>query len=203
MIRFILLTFSFFVFLNPCFGKVLIVALAQVKDHVITSREIDIHKALNPVLGYDFEGFKKISFRDQVVKEWLLFYEALGFYSHPVKDSKQMEKWKQAKRRAVQSGVWRRFKMNDDELREKVKRHLEAKRLYGFKKEASKLPISSFEIENEYKQNKKRYRSMEPDKVKAQISKNLERKKLREHLSDWFGVLEQKYKVRYFSERAI
>ena len=201
MVRFILLAFSFSVFLKPCWGKVLIVALAQVKDHVITSREIDIHEALSPVLDYDFDSFKNISPRDQVIKEWLLFYEALGFYSHPVKNSEQIKKMKQAKKQALQSGIWGKLKMKDDELKEKVKRHLEARRLYSFKKKASKLPISAFEVENEYKTNKTHYQSMSPDEAKAQISKNLGQKKLEKHLNEWFDVLEQKYKVHYFSEK--
>ena len=200
----ILMTFSFFI--SPpqsCWGKVLITVLAQVKDHVITSRETAIHEALTPVFDYGFNSFKKISSKDQVIKEWLLFYEALGFYNYPVGDSEQIEKWKLAKKRAIQSGVWKKLTMNDDELREKVRRYLEAERLYDFKKKASKLPISVVEVENEYKQNQTRYSSMNTDKAKVQIRKNLEQKKLKKHLDEWFGVLEQKYKVYYFSGKSM
>ncbi len=199
----VLMILSFFLFFNSCWSEVLVTALAQVKDHVVTTRETAIHEALVSALGYDFGSPEKISSRDQVVREWLLFYEALGFYSHPVKDSEQIKKWKLAKDLSMQSGVWRKLEMSDDELKEKVRRHMEVQRLYDFKKKASKTPVSVIEIENEYRQNQKHYQSMNVDKAKNKIHKYLEQKKTAKQLNEWFRVLEQKYKVRYFSEQSL
>ena len=172
------MTLSFFVFLKPCPGKVLIAALAQVKDHVITTRETAIHEALIPVLNDSSENPKKTSSRDQVVREWLLFYEALEFYNQPVRVSEQTEKWKAVRRHVTRFGARKKFKIKDKELREKVRRTLEAKRLYDFKKKASNLPVSVIEVENEYRENRKNYKSTDEDKAKIRIRKNLEQKKL-------------------------
>ena len=98
----------------------------------------------------------------------------------------------------IRSGNWKKLKIKDEELKEKIKRNLEANRIYRFKKKASVLPVSSVEVENEYMENQKKYKSFQKGKAELQIRKSLEQKNIKKQLGNWFNFLEQKYKVRYF-----
>ena len=62
-------------------GEILIATVAQVKNHVITSREVQIHFLLNQTLGNKKEFFKDENPVEQIIREWLLFYEASTFYN--------------------------------------------------------------------------------------------------------------------------
>ena len=198
MLRLFLPAFLFFIILKPCEGKTLIRALARVKDHVITTREVAVHKAVRPFLDDHFLENLKKNTEKQLITEWLLFYEALDFYSQPIEVPEENKIWRKAKKQMLRSGNWKKFKIKDGELREKIKRNLEANRIYQFKKKASILPISSVEIENEYMEDQEKYKSFQKDKAELQIRKDLEQKNIEKQLDNWFNFLEQKYKVRYF-----
>ena len=188
--------FVFFVLQALCQGKVLIMTLAQVKDHVITDREVAIHRALVSVPNIEFENFgEKSSPKEQVIREWLLFYEAMDFYSRPIRDSKWKNQLKQIKKSLGAVPSWRELKVSDKELREKIKRHFQAKRFYIFKKKASLLSILLVEVKDQYIKDKAKYQSMDFDQVKDKIREMLSQKRIEQ----WFRVLKAKYKLQHFS----
>ena len=181
-------------------SKVLIVTMAQVKSHVITSREVEIHSMLDKALGNRFKNFKAAKPVEQIIREWLLYYEASTFYNTPIDKTKINKSILSANERLKKSVKWKDLSISSGELREKLKRRLEADRLYLFKKKASVLPVSSSDVETEYIQNRIRYGNLSFEEVKEKIRKNKIDKNLHARLEQWFLVLEKKYKVQRFSK---
>lgn len=193
-----LLFLVLFLSIHPTQAKVLIVTLAQVKNHVITSREVEIHQQVEKLLGERFKDIKGETPLEQVIKEWLLFYEAEGFYNTPVQNSEVEKKLNEILAKKKSDSHWQSLAVQNSELKEKVRRSLEADRLYVFKKKASVLPVGIGEVETEYSQNRIRYGNMTFDQVKDQIRDNKIQENLLERMKQWFVVLERKYKVQRF-----
>ncbi len=95
---------------------------------------------------------------------------------------------------------WDQLAVKDKELREMVLRKLEARRLFEFKRKASRLPVSDSEVEVDYKQNRIRYGTTEFAKVKEDIRKRKAEENMRLRLGNWFTVLAKKYRVQRFAE---
>lgn len=192
----------FFILIIPqiAFSKILIATVAQVKSHVITSREVAIHKSIDNVLGKRLANFSDEGPEEQVIREWLLFFEASTFYNTKVQNKKVSEYLGVAKKRLGKSGKWKKLSVSESEMKEKIRRRLEANRLYNFKKKASILPVSLAEIETEYTQNRIRYGNQSFEEVKDKIRKNKIDMNLKRRMEQWFQVLEQKYKVQRFSK---
>lgn len=194
-----LLIFLSFLVTAPAQAKILIATVAQVKNHVITSREVAVHKQLDGVLGKRFENFTEGSETEEVIREWLLFLEASTFYNSKVSDKRVEKHIGLAKTRLGNSKEWQRLGVTGSELRQKVQRRLEANRIYTFKKKASVLPVSLSEIETEYSQNRIRYGNESFDEVKEKIRQNKVEQNLQTRMEQWFTILERKYKVQRFT----
>lgn len=181
-------------------GKILITTLAQVKNHVITSREVEIHQQLGKLLGERFKDMKGESLLELVIKEWLLYFEAESFYDTPVSNGEVDKKFNSILAAKKGDAKWDKLAVQNQELRDFVRRSLEADRLYVFKKKASVLPVGMNEVETEYSQNRIRYGNLTFDQAKDQIRDNKIQENLLERLKQWFVVLERKYKVQRFEE---
>lgn len=173
---------------------------AQVKGHVITSREVAIHKLLKSQLGGSFEHFKEDSPIEQVIKEWLLYSEASSFYNSKVPSSTVRRKVNRILEKKKLKQQMKALSLGEKELSQKVRRYLEAERLYTFKKKASVLPVTLNEIETEYTENRIRYGSLTFEEAKNKIRQNKIQENLQSRLEQWFLVLESKYKVQRFSK---
>ena len=79
--------------------------LARVKDHVITTREVSVHRAIMPFLDNRFLENSEKSTEKQLITEWLLFYEALDFYSQPIKISGENKTWRKGKK--ADDSLWK------------------------------------------------------------------------------------------------
>ena len=191
--------FLFLLITSSASAKVLIVTVAQVKSHVITSREIQIHNQVKAVLDSTFEDFKAEKTIEEVIREWLLFFEASTFYNSNIQAGEVDSLTQKALSKLIQVKKWKSLGVSKSELREKVARRLEADRIFVFKKKASVLPVSMGEIESEYNQNRIRYGNQSFDEVKEKIRSNRVKENLDNRLSQWFIVLEKKYKVQRFS----
>ena len=198
MLRLLLL--SFFISLSTANAKVLIVTVAKVKNHVITSREVDIHTGLNNVLGKRFEALLVEDQDEQVIREWILFFEASTFYNSKVSKATVDRMVGLAQKRLSQTKNWQALAVSQKELRVKLERRLEADRLYLFKKKSSVLPVGKSEIETEYNQNRIRYGNLKFEEVKEKIRKAKTQANLKKRMEQWFSVLEKKYKVQRFSK---
>lgn len=174
--------------------------IAQVQSHVITQREVKIHQLVNKTLGSRLEGLDQVKPVEQVVREWLLFYEASNFYNTELDGTKYQKELSNAQNKLAKSKLWQDLGVTKKELQDKIKRRLEAERLYLFKKKASILPVSRVELETEYTQNKIKYGNLTYEQVESQIRNNKVKENLSKRLNQWFTVLENKYKVQRFSK---
>ncbi len=195
-----LLIFFFLSIAVPATGKILIATVAQVKNHVITSREVSIHKELDQVLGKKFEDFTDGNSTEEVIREWLLYFEAISFYNNKITDSRLSESLQRAQTRLVKSSGWKKLGVTGQELKNKIRRRMEADRIYTFKKKASVLPVSLSEIETEYTQNRMGYGNESFDEAKEKIRKKKTDQNMKTRMGQWFNVLERKYKVQRFSK---
>lgn len=183
-------------------GPTLIATIAQVRNHVITSRELAIHEALDKVLGSRSDRTKLDQPLELLIREWLLFYEAKSFYNNPVALSEIESDFKEAVAGLKRAGSWQKLAMSKDEIRQKIIRRLEADRLYLFKKKASALPVTLSELESEYAQKKILYGSAPFSEVREKIRQDKAEENLNQRLEQWFQILEKKYNVQRFAKYA-
>jgi hypothetical protein len=195
-----LLVFCLIFWVGAASGKVLIATVAQVKNHVITSREVAIHQELDNVLGKKFKDYAVDTATEVVIREWLLYLEASSFYSSQLSKTRLQSILKKANERLSGSPEWSRLGVQPDELRKKIRRRIEADRLFAFKKKASVLPVSLTEIETEFSQNRVRYGNKSFEDVKEKIRQTKVEENLQSRMQQWFSVLERKYKVQRFSQ---
>lgn len=181
-------------------GEILIATVAQIQKHVVTSREVQIHFLLDKSLGVRREYFENKNPVEQIIREWLLYYEAVSFYNNKVSSSLKSKAVAKAKSKLSKVKAWKELDVTSEELNAMIGRRLEAERLYLFKKKASVLPVSSAEVETEYTQNRIRYGNLSFDEVKNKIRQQKIQKNLQDRLSQWFLVLEKKYRVQRFAK---
>jgi len=192
-----------FLLLNPSWGSpTLIATIAQVRNHVITSRELAIHQELDKVLGTRSDKAKAGQPLELLIREWLLFYEAKIFYNNSVPSSEIESELKKAVSGLKIKNSWQKLAISQEEVREKIMRRLEADRLFLFKKKASVLPIPLSELEAEYTQNKVQYGGASFGEVREKIRKLKAEENLNQRLEQWFQVLEKKYSVQRFAKFA-
>ena len=183
-------------------NQILVATVAQVRNHVITSRELSIHVALEKILGSRLDRAKVNQPLELLIREWLLFYEAKSFYNNSISNSELESDFKKAVEGLKKSGSWQELAIGQDEVREKIARRKEADRLYLFKKKASVLPVSLAELEAEYTQNRVRYGTAPFTEVREKIRQIKAEENLKQRLEQWFQILEKKYSVQRFTKYA-
>ncbi len=181
-------------------SKILISTVAQVKNQVITSREVDINKSLNRILGNPLEGLQKEDDTEHTIKIWLLYLEATSFYSSKLGPSQIQAALSDLEPKIKKNKSWPKLQVSNSELKSLIERRLEAERMYLFKRKASVLPVSASEIEGEYRQNRVRYEEKSLDDVREEIRKEKTMTNLNDRMNQWFVVLENKYNVQRFSQ---
>ena len=179
-------------------SEILISTVAQVKNHVITSREVEIHKLIMPYLKINLDEDEAAGVEERVIREWILFFEASAFYSNSIDDQTVKQEVDRLKARVQGNAQWQRLSVSDKELSVKMKRRFEADRLFDFKKKASVLPVPPAEIEGEYNQNRIRYGNKSFSEVKLEIRERMVQQNLANRMQQWFLALEKKYNVQRF-----
>lgn len=195
-----LLFFIVFNFSVSLPAKVLIATVAQVKNHVITSREVDIQASVEKALGQNFSHLSAQKPEEQLIRDWLLFFEASAFYNTGPKPEDVKKLLKLAHKKLDSKKSWKALAVTEKELKEKIVHLMQAERIYLFKRKASVLPVSLSEIENEYSQNRVKYGNQTFDEAKDNIRKIITEENLQKRMEEWFSVLEKKYKVQRFSQ---
>lgn len=174
--------------------------VGQVKNHVLTTREVQMHYVIDRLLKYDLYLESNKDPVEQLIYEWLLYFEASEFYTSPLGADLVNEQLQSLRPALKKVKGWDELDVSDDELRGLVKHKMEARRLYAFKKKASILPVSDAEVEAEYKQNRIRYGTLSLAEVKEKIRNRKTNENLEQRLTNWFAVLEKKYRVQRFAK---
>ena len=181
-------------------GEILISTVAQVKSHVITSREVKIHSILDQALGTKTSHGNLKDPVEKVIREWLLYFEAASFYNTNIPSELVRKAYQKSKNSLPGNRKWKRLGVTGKELDEMIRRRLQAERLFLFKRKASVLPVSDTEVETEYSQNRIRYGTQTFAQVKEDIRTKKIEQNLQERLDNWYKVLEKKYSVQRFAK---
>lgn len=181
-------------------GEIVVATVAQVKNHVITTREVQIHYVLDRLLKHDLYLQDDKDPVEQLIHEWLLYFEAKEFYTTPLSPLTVINKLQKISPQLSGVKGWDKLDVTQSELLEIMKRKMEARRLYAFKKQASILPVADAEVESEYKQHRVRYGTLTLPEVKEKIRQRRTAENLNQRLINWFAVLEKKYRVQRFAK---
>lgn len=198
--KYFMVFLTFFLSSQLLAGEILTATVARIKNHVVTSREVQMQFILDKTLKNESLVYHDKDPVEQLVREWLLYFEAKNFYASKLSSNKKAVFFKKASQSLRTLSEWKKLGVTSSELKAMLDRKLEAKRLFLFKKEASILPVSDSEIEAEYKQNRIRYGTLSFDQVKAKIKKRKTEENLGQRLNNWFEVLEKKYRVQRFAK---
>lgn len=210
-----LLLLLFFASHQSFAAKTVVTAVAQVSDHVITSREVQIsyildkamdtkqaqEKTVNKtqwILDPKSESFQK--HLAQVMLEMVVNYEAENFSIGDV-DSNQTKAflnhiegftkdWKE----------WKSLDVKPVEVEQMVGRKLRSKNFLKFKGQSSGIVISDEEAKAYYDKNKSKFGNSPYPQFQASIKEFLSQNQSQEKLKDWFEILKRKYRVKVLSQ---
>ena len=102
------------------YGKILISTLSQVKNHVITTRERGIHELFSQAMAGEFQNFSSENVEEQMVREWLLYFEASTFYNNKVEKGQVTSQVEKLAELLSGKASWTRLSVTRGELVEKV-----------------------------------------------------------------------------------
>lgn len=187
-------------------SRVISMAVGQVRDHVLTSREVRLNQAVEGALYADKESRTKPelespAFAKQVTAvllEWVVYLEAKSLAVADVSEKELNEAKDRLDKQLKGDSSWRELKVTDKEKRAALERKLQAKKLIRFRADSAVMPIGESEAQRYYEQNKQKFGSVPFETLRSNIKTSLARQQVERRLKDWFEVLQAKYKVRNF-----
>jgi hypothetical protein len=194
-------------------GKLISQAVAQVSQHVITSREVSIsymidqalaHKKGLPldraswVLKENSEDFQK--HLTQVLLESVVQLEAENFSVGEVSVEEIQKQVKAVDELVKGWAPWQAFDVAASEQEMMVSRKLRAKNFLKFKVETSGVQISDDEAKAFYEKNRVKFGNLPFSQFKDGIKEVLAEEQMQERLKDWFDILKRKYRVKFLGQ---
>lgn len=186
--------------------KTVSMAVGQVRDQVITSREVRMNQQIESVLYGDKESranpaMESPAFAKQVTAvllEWVVYLEAKSLAVAEVKESEIDEALVKLDKDLKANKTWKALKVTEKEKRGIVTRKLQAKKLIRFRADSAVMPIGESEAQRYFEQNKQKFGNLPYENFKTNIKTFLARQQVERRLKDWFEVLQAKYQVRNF-----
>ncbi len=189
-------------------AKIITSAVGRVKDHIVTSREVQINQALDQALSVSDPKKIKIT-KDQdsknfakqvtsVLLEWVVHYEAKNMSVANVTGGEVAAAISQATTKLSKLEEWRNLKVTPKEVETMFERKLAAKKFIRFRADSSVVPVSDVEAERYYEQNRLKFGDLPFENFRSNIKNFLSRQQVEGRLKDWFEVLQAKYQVRNF-----
>ena len=179
--------------------QTLIKVVGKSKEHVLTSREVEMNQILETVL-FDQKTFPNTSiYIDQVLLEWAIYKEAQIFDINKI-SAKQIN----AMIRKFQSQIrsdktlkakWTQLKVLSSEMRTLIERKWRAKKFMEFKQQSSIAPIIDEEALKYYQKQKAKYNEKEFSQVSESIKKQLSQERAQSRIQQWHQDLKAKYKL--------
>jgi hypothetical protein len=196
-------------------GSVISQAVAQVGNHVITSREVIISNIIDqalmlPVkkgapierkdwlLKEDSEAFQK--HLAQILLEMVVQSEAENFSIGQVAGSDIAVNEKHLEEQVKGWTPWKQLEVSSAEIHQSLNRKMRAKNFLKFKTETSGVQISDDEAKVFYEKNRVKFGNMPFAQFKDSIKEVLAQEQLQEKLKDWFDILKRKYRVKYLGK---
>lgn len=207
--------FLFFAFVQAMAAKTISTAVAQVSDHVITSREVQISyildKALDAkpnqektivrtawILDPKSEIFQK--HLAQVMLEMVVNYEAENFSIGDVDVNQKKAFLTHVDAFTKDWNEWKKLDVRPVEIEQMVSRKLRSKNFLRFKGQSSGIIISDEEAKAYYDKNKSKFGGSPYPQFQASIKEYLAQNQSQEKLKDWFEILKRKYRVKVLSQ---
>ena len=194
-------------------GKLISEAVAQVSQHVITSREVLIsyiidqtiaHKKgaaldrTNWVLKEGSEEFQK--HLTQVLLESVVQLEAENFSVGEVSLQEVQKEAKVVDELVKGWDVWKNLDVNGSEQEQMISRKMRAKNFLKFKLETSGVQIHDDEAKAFYEKNRVKFGNQPYAQFKESIKEMLAEEQMQERLKDWFDILKRKYRVKFLGQ---
>lgn len=190
-------------------AKVLSLAVGQVRERVVTSREVQINQALEQLL-YPEKKAKDIkilkdtdsaAFAKQVTAvllEWVVHLEADQVGVVKATSDEINSAQSQIKKELGKNTAWKDLKVGSKELSGVLQRKIQAKKFIRFRADSSLVPVSDLEAQRYFEQNRIKFGQLPFDNFKDNIKAFLARQQVERRLKDWFDLLQGKYQVRNF-----
>lgn len=207
MKRFLVLLFFFS--LPAAAAKVISSSVGQVKDRIVTSREVQINQALEQLLYPEKKSsevkiltdFDSPSFAKQVTAvllEWVVHMEANQVAVSRATEDDLQNAHSKVKSALQKNSAWKSLRVTSKELDSTLKRKIQAKKFIRFRADSSVVPVSDLEAQRYFDQNRTRFGNLPFDNFRVGIKSLLARQQVEHRLKDWFEVLRGKYQVRNF-----
>lgn len=208
----LLLSLLLFIYVSPAQGvpasksRVISMAVGQVRDHVVTSREVRINQAIEAALYADKDSrstpeLGTPAFAKQVTAvllEWVVFLEAKSLAVSEVSESELSEAKDKLEGLLKANKGWKELKVSEKEKMAALARKLQAKKLIRFRADSAVMPIGESEAQRYFEQNRMKFGNLTYENMRTNIKTSLARQQVERRLKDWFEVLQAKYKVRNF-----
>ncbi|MGE0762035.1 MAG: hypothetical protein AB7N80_02035 [Bdellovibrionales bacterium] len=190
-------------------AKILSIAVGQVRNHVVTSREVQINQALEQLL-YPEKKDKPIkilsdtdspAFSKQVTAvllEWVIFMEAANMEVSKASSEELSLAAGRVKKTLSKMPAWKNLRVSSKEMQEALQRKLQAKKFIRFRADSSVIPVSDVEAQRYFEQNRVKFGNLPFGHFRSNIKGLLARQQVERRLKDWFEILQSKYQVRNF-----
>lgn len=190
--------------------KLISTSVGQVKDRVITSREVQISQGIEQILYPDAKEKKKfklisdtdsVAFGKQVTSillEWVVYLEAKNVQVAALGNGEVDKAYSDVIKALNQQPTWKALKVGRKEIEAALERKIQAKKFIRFRADSSIVPIGDAEAERYFQQNRTKFGDAPFVKFKTEIKSHLAKQQVERRLKDWFEVLQAKYRVRNF-----
>lgn len=188
-------------------AHVVSMGVGQVKDEFITSRQAQAQNLLEvalydakpsadklKLLSLDSKNFSKAVY--STLQEWVVALEAQNFSLVEIGPIEVQEAEKKALQVLNKSAAWKELKLTEQELREALRKKLQAKKLIEFRSQSSVLPVTDVEAQRYFEENRLKFGNLPFENFKENIKSYLSKAQVDKRLKDWFEVLMSKYKVK-------
>lgn len=181
----------------------------QVKNHVVTSREVELNYMIEKVLDGDEREISAISRLDiesksfakevnAVLAEWMVALESESFSAVTVTPEQISKAMKSSLEKLDKIKAFKSLEPDEKEIKDMFERKLRAKGLTKFKSESAVVPVTDSDARTYFEQNRPKFGNLPFENFKENIKSFLVRQQVDSRLKDWFEVLRSKYKVRNF-----
>lgn len=182
-------------------------SVGQVKDHVVTSREVQIYYVAEKILygggkqNLTLPEVETPAFGKEItgaLMEWVVFLEAEALSTAQVTPAELTSAFDKVRDAMRTKKELSRLQASDREIKAAVERKHKAKKFIQLKAETSVIPVTDAEVEKYFNDNKARFGNLPLAQFKDNIRAFLTRQQVDKRLKDWFEVLQAKYQVRHF-----
>lgn len=188
-------------------GDVVIETVGVVKQHFVTSREVQIHYLLSELVFADAPGADQgkvpaagsEEFRRElngVLLEWMVYFEARSFAMEPV-SAQEIQRYNQLVReRLAQKKAWQDLEVGATEAREFLERALWAKKFIQFKADSARVLPTDDEARQYFRDHPNQFPGHSFAYYEKSIKNLLRKEQANDRLKSWFQVLEKRYQAR-------